>query len=173
MTNPAPPASPFQLPPSPVEDPLAGLRDIHLPDAVGFWPLAPGWWMAAGLLCLLGLIIAFLEWRRRQTLAYKVTQELNAIAADTARYEDTRAVAVAASLLMRRILVTTPGTKASASLSGAGWERFLAQGRGALPAEMGRFLASAPYVPKDAPGADAVDRAALVSAIRRWIRGNA
>ncbi len=20
------------------------LRDLHLPDAVGWWPLAPGWW---------------------------------------------------------------------------------------------------------------------------------
>ena len=26
-------------------DPLAELRDIHLPDAISWWPLAPGWWL--------------------------------------------------------------------------------------------------------------------------------
>ena len=25
-------------------DPLANLRDIHLPEAISWWPLAPGWW---------------------------------------------------------------------------------------------------------------------------------
>ena len=22
------------------------LRDLHLPDAISWWPLAPGWWLA-------------------------------------------------------------------------------------------------------------------------------
>ena len=26
-------------------DPLAQLRDIHLPDPISWWPLAPGWWL--------------------------------------------------------------------------------------------------------------------------------
>jgi len=26
-------------------DPMAELRDIHLPDAISWWPLAPGWWL--------------------------------------------------------------------------------------------------------------------------------
>ena len=26
-------------------DPLAGLRDIHMPEPIGAWPLAPGWWL--------------------------------------------------------------------------------------------------------------------------------
>ena len=39
------------------------LKDIHLPEAIGWWPLAPGWWI---LLLLIGLLIfAVVIWLRR------------------------------------------------------------------------------------------------------------
>ncbi len=41
-------------------DPLSELADIHLPDPIGLWPLAPGWW----ILIILGLIAAFFLGRR-------------------------------------------------------------------------------------------------------------
>ena len=25
------------------------LRDLHLPEAIGWWPLAPGWWVVIAL----------------------------------------------------------------------------------------------------------------------------
>jgi len=30
-------------------DPLAPLRPLHLPDQIGWWPPAPGWWLLAGV----------------------------------------------------------------------------------------------------------------------------
>ncbi|MEP9375720.1 DUF4381 domain-containing protein [Aquabacter sp. CN5-332] len=154
-------------------DPLAGLRDIHLPDAISFWPLAPGWWVVVWLVVLLLITGAILEWRRRQTLGYRAVQELKAIARDEARYADSRAVASAAAILIRRILLTKAGGPGAASLTGDGWQRFLVEGKAGVPAEIGRFIALAPYLPPGAPGGNAVAREALVTSVRRWIRGNA
>ena len=36
------------------------LRDLHLPDAIGWWPLAPGWW---GVLVILAVGLAYTTWR--------------------------------------------------------------------------------------------------------------
>ncbi|MDB9952467.1 DUF4381 domain-containing protein [Porticoccaceae bacterium] len=38
-------------------DPLAQLRDIHLPETISWWPLAPGWWV---LIILLGLVTGWI-----------------------------------------------------------------------------------------------------------------
>ncbi len=45
------------------EDPLSELADIHLPDAVNFWPPAPGWWVLA-VLVVIALVLVY-----RQQLA--------------------------------------------------------------------------------------------------------
>ncbi len=42
------------------QDPLANLRDIHLPDPVGWWPPAPGWWLL--LLLALATLAFSLVW---------------------------------------------------------------------------------------------------------------
>ena len=63
-------------------DPLAQLRDIHLPETISWWPLAPGWW---ALIIMLGLVIGWFVFKgvqrhrsnlyRRQALATLLTIE--------------------------------------------------------------------------------------------------
>ncbi|WP_394174929.1 DUF4381 domain-containing protein [Thalassotalea litorea] len=48
-------------------DPLAELKDIHLPDAISIWPLAPGWWIIIAI--IIGLIV-YVANRWRQQLRY-------------------------------------------------------------------------------------------------------
>lgn len=173
FTSPLNAPPPQGLDPSAPYDPLAGLKDIHLPAPVSFWPPAPGWWMLAGLLLVLALIALWLEWRRRQTLAYQAIQTLKAIGRDKARYRDARAVAAEAALLMRRVLVSQKGRADAAALVGADWRRFLGEGKGALSAEVSAFVAEAPYLPQGLPDAERVGRAQVVAGVSRWIRGNA
>lgn len=61
-------------------DPLAELRDIHLPEAVGYWPLAPGWWLLlASVLLLAGLIVWAVRRYRRNAYRRAAVKELNNI----------------------------------------------------------------------------------------------
>jgi hypothetical protein len=53
------------------QDPLSQLRDIHLPDPAGFWPPAPGWWVLAGLLLTLLIVIVARQLRRWQRQRWK------------------------------------------------------------------------------------------------------
>jgi len=158
-------------------DALSGLRDIHLPPPVPFWPLAPGWWMLAGLVVLVLCVALLLELRRRRTLAYRAARELDRIAGDTVSHPDSLAVAAAAALLMRRIVLTRTGDTAAVARTGEDWQRFLREGsgrlKGGMPDAIGAFLAIAPYLPPDAPQAQGVAREELVAAVRRWIRSNA
>ena len=44
------------------QDPLAQLRDIHLPEAISVWPPAPGWWVLfIGIIALLATLAYY--WR--------------------------------------------------------------------------------------------------------------
>lgn len=46
----------------PEQDLLAKLHDIHLPAPIGWWPLAPGWYvLIVMVLLLLGLAIGFIR----------------------------------------------------------------------------------------------------------------
>lgn len=172
--TPATPPAPSAAPADPITvDPLAALRDIHLPAPVPFWPPAPGWFMLAGALVLVALIAALWEWRRRQTLAYQAQQALKAIDRDARAHPDSRAVATAAALLVRRVLRSRPGRADAAALTGEAWQAVLMDGRAGMAREVAGFVSRAPYEPPGASGANAVERAVLVLAVKRWIRGNA
>ena len=61
-------------------DPLSQLADIHLPEPIGFWPPAPGWWVLFVLLCLGSYFWgrrAYAAWRLRRSCAFAI-RELDA-----------------------------------------------------------------------------------------------
>ena len=62
-TNPLPPE---------VQQMLAEqLRDVHLPEAISWWPLAWGWWLILGLILLIVTTSVFFFYKKRQKNRYR------------------------------------------------------------------------------------------------------
>ncbi|MCB1720092.1 MAG: DUF4381 domain-containing protein, partial [Candidatus Competibacteraceae bacterium] len=110
----------------PATNPLADLRDIHLPEPVSWWPPAPGWWL---LVALSLVVVAGLLWlwryRRRQTPRRVALAELTRLRADFQRDGDGAAVATGISALLRRLALTHFPRGQVAGLVGDAWLQFL------------------------------------------------
>ena len=109
------------------EDPLAQLRDLHLPQAVADWPPALGWWLLAGLV-LFGLVWSMRALHRRyKSNAYRrfAQRELKAIVAEHAETQDARRALSRLQFLMKRVAITAFNRAEVAALSGVAWTQFL------------------------------------------------
>ena len=153
-----------------MNNPLSALRDIHLPEQVGWWPLAPVWWLlVAGF--LLALIAGLWWWRRlrlRQAPVRAALLELNGL---ETRYRENRDATLALqefSVLLRRVALTLRPRTEVASLDGEEWLQQLDSLAGGtyFHTSLGRSLLQAPYqaVPEVDPGP-------LLKLGRDWLEG--
>lgn len=116
------------------------LRDIHLPQAPGWWPPAPGWWLLAALALAVLAAVAVLLWRRirrRRELLRMFDQRVAAATGAPAR------VAAISELLRRAAL----GHDGAAGLEGEEWLEFLDRDAGAprFRGELGQLLLEGGY----------------------------
>jgi hypothetical protein len=149
---------------NPVSDPLAALRPLHTPEAVGWWPPAPGWWLLAGLVVL--LLGAGWWYHRRTALRRAALGELRRL--ERLESADSR-FAAGVNQLLRRVALACFPRQQVAGLSGEAWLQFLdsrARAKGFCRGP-GRVLATGPFAP-----VCTLDRAALGDLARRWIHDN-
>ena len=115
-------------------DPLAlPLREIHLPESVGWWPPAPGWWLLTVLLALgfAAVCYARLLYRRRRYSAVNMARrELGQIRSRYATDRDAGRCARSVSALLRRLSISVFPAAESAGLTGSEWLAFLRSGGG-------------------------------------------
>ena len=122
------------------------LRDIHLPDAIFWWPPAVGWWAlaAAALLITALLLVRYVRHRPHRA----ALRALNAAVAALRFGEDPAACAQAVSTVVRRFAMTqSPDSNRVAGLVGEEWLDYLDghwDGNGFMGGR-GRCLLSAPY----------------------------
>jgi hypothetical protein len=145
------------------------LRDLHLPDPIGWWPLAPGWWAVIAL-AVAGLL--WLAWRWYRAWQFEAPRrhalrELARIEAEYLEHRDPVALGKAASELLRRGMLAYAPRASVAGLTGEAWLAWLDEGM-AVPyfhTEGGKSLLSLPYRRPDDDLSD-IDVGALVSAVR-------
>lgn len=142
------------------------LRDIHLPDPIGWWPPAPGWWGLALLLVM--LVIGITGLWRKQARGPKVREpamrELSRIEQEiTDPTERVRRLAV----LLRRVALSLASREQVAELQGEEWLAWLAHTSGDIRFREGpgRLLLEAPYRPSMA-----ADPEELFALCRSWFR---
>ncbi|MEH6471725.1 MAG: DUF4381 domain-containing protein [Halopseudomonas sp.] len=179
MTTPLSSSSPAQPFAQPITAPPAGapvsleqLRDLQLPDPIGFWPPAPGWWLLAvlslALLCWLGLTAY--RYIRRNRYRKQALRELARLSANAQQLTPLQWLQQLNQLLRRTALAAYP-PELVAQLSGDDWTNFLyrsSQLEGFRQAT-GASLANGPYQPL-LPNQGSVDTESLQQLARQWIR---
>ena len=102
------------------------LRDIHLPDPIGWWPFAPVWWTAFFLLITsLVLLVVVIIRMKNPPLKRRAKRELKRL---EARYRSEQcAIGALAGLsaFLRAALIKKIGNEASAGLIGDNWLQLL------------------------------------------------
>lgn len=154
------------------EDPLSELADIHLPDAVTFWPPAPGWWVLAALV-LVALFVLYRRQLARVFLRRRLGSALRELDKAYAAFQSaTERNAAGLQLLqtcnavLKRVALVHYADPELPRLSGRAWLRFLD-----TQLESADFTAGAGQVLGDGmyrPTFDA-DAEALLALCKRWV----
>lgn len=158
------------------QDPLSELADIHLPEAVAFWPPAPGWWVLAALVLLaLGLLLRQqlqrLLVRRRLATALRELDAVYATWQHQSQQPEQRNNAGLTLLygfntILKRVALYTCRDPDVPRLTGHAWLQFLDshEPRSDFTTGVGQVLADGTY----RPVFDA-DVEGLHALCRRWI----
>ena len=148
------------------------LRDIHLPDAVSWWPPAIGWWIlfVLGLLLLAGLILGIrklLQPRLNKSARAEIEQVLNEYYAEHA--DDLKMLQQLSSAI-RRIGISYLSREQYAGVVGTVWYQRINQlaPEQAFTPAMVALLVDAPYQKQPHIDAELVQQ--LVAQARRWVQ---
>lgn len=106
------------------QDPLAQLRDIHLPNAISLWPPAPGWWIVA-LIAI--IIIALISIVIRQRAAANYYRKLALIELKTLDKSDHSSYLQQLNQLLKQTAIASGCNHDVGSISGNKWLIFLDQ----------------------------------------------
>lgn len=149
-----------------MNDPLASMRDIHLPGDVGLWPLAYGYWVVL-FLVLVGLALWFRRYQR-YVIHRAARAELDRLAADYQQHQNAHELAKAVNVLMRRTALSLKPREEAASLTGSEWMAYLhsctMSSDDTFSSDTQKLLTAGIYQSKVS-----VDATALLEQCRAWI----
>ncbi len=105
-------------------DPLAELRALALPETIGVWPMAIGWWVLLGIIIMLLLICVYYvpkyalgrRWKKQAKLELHKLRSLQ-----KEGIEHNEQLLAASSKLFRRVALHIDSRGDVAALSGQAW----------------------------------------------------
>ncbi|HSN24296.1 MAG TPA: DUF4381 domain-containing protein, partial [Methylomicrobium sp.] len=100
------------------------LRDIHLPEAIGWWPPAIGWWLLIIFVTLLTFCTFWLYKRLTRKTALKIARKQLSVLKHDQTLDDFSKM-TELSALLRRVAMSVDGRAKVAGLSGAAWLGYL------------------------------------------------
>lgn len=148
--------------------PLANLRDIHVPSAVSFWPLAPGWYglLVLLLLCLIILYRVIKKYNHNKRPKQQALQLLTAYEQAYQKEGNSALAAASVSELLKRVALQYCQRREVASLQGDAWIQFLIESSKGLDFNQVRNeLIEIPYKPQSDG-----DLPTLFALSREWIK---
>lgn len=147
------------------------LRDIHLPEAGSWWPVAPGWWLLlASLVAIVLLIWGLRLWLRKGNRRKQAVHEFKALQERHLQGESPHTLVSELSILIRRTAISLYPREEAAGLTGEDWLRWLDQAADLDPEEgfsspAGQALINAPYRPESD-----IDLSGLMDIAETWFR---
>lgn len=147
---------------------LAQLKDIHLPEPISWWPLAPGWYGLILLILCLSFALMYSACKRA-AYARPKKQALRLLATYKQAYEENHNVQVTSAriseLLKRVALVYYPRAQV-AGLQGEAWIDFLnATSKGVNFKPVASMLLESPFKSEET-----IDLHPLITTAERWIK---
>jgi hypothetical protein len=158
-------------------DPLAALKDIHLPEAISVWPPALAWWLVCAALLLtlaLGLYYGLKNYRkqayRRAALKALVQLEQDTMQPGYSLLKDRSLESSLVHLLKRTALSAYPRSDV-ARLIGHEWLIFMDNkaSMNAFNTELGRRLLDNRFAPQP-QRLDAATASQLLQITKQWIK---
>lgn len=112
---------------------LEQLKDIQLPDPVGWWPLAFSWWILlfSIIAIIAGAIWYYLDLRRRNVYRRSALKQISDILLQTDNSDNHKISAINA--ILKRVAVTAYGRSMTAALSNQAWLDFLSATASYIP----------------------------------------
>lgn len=148
----------------PVQD--LPLRDIHLPEAIGWFPPALGWWLLIIFVPIISYFLIALLQKIFKKTALKEAQKLLQQLQNNDALSPLEKVSEL-SMLLRRVSISRD--EKSSGLTGRAWLDYLDSTFKDAPFKngIGRCLVDAPYQ-KELPAE--IDLSALFELVQRWLK---
>ncbi|BCA97019.1 membrane protein [Legionella antarctica] len=149
-------------------DALAQLKDIHLPESIGWWPLASGYYVLIFFILFLIITLIYVTYKRHANALAK-KQALQLLKSYKEQYEKDQNAPLASariSELLRRVALVYYPRSEVASIIGDAWVEFLNQtSKGIDFKPVKSMLLDSPF-----KTSETVNLKPLITRAQRWIK---